>query len=115
MSEPFVKHEQDGEVLVLSLTVDHLDASNSLLFREQATPLIKGEKKVLLDLAGVQFVDSSGLGALLSMMRNLAERGGTFCISSISTPIRLLFELVKLHNILDIKESRAVALAAMKA
>ncbi|MEI6876012.1 MAG: STAS domain-containing protein, partial [Spirochaetota bacterium] len=69
MNESIVRGERDGDALILSLTVDHLDAGNTAAFRAQATPLVQSVKRVVLDLTGVNFIDSAGLGALLSVMR----------------------------------------------
>ena len=112
MDPVMVKNKLEGDTLILTLSVDHLDAGNSNLFRTQATPLIKSVKKVILDLSGVNFIDSAGLGALLSIMRNLGERGGDFRVCSVAKPVRVLFELVRLHKVLDIHETRTEALAA---
>ena len=112
MNESIVRGERDGDALILSLTVDHLDAGNTAAFRAQATPLVQSVKRVVLDLTGVNFIDSAGLGALLSVMRNLGERNGDFRVCSASKAIKVLFELVRLHKVLDIHATRAEALAA---
>ena len=115
MSDKIVKSERDGDSLILMLLIDHLDASNSGAFRAQIAPLIQAERKVILDLSGVNFIDSAGLGALLSVMRSLGERGGDFRMCSVSKPVHVLFELVRLHKVLDIYATRTEALAAAPA
>lgn len=110
-----VKGEREGDALILTLSVDHIDAGNSAVFRTQVLPLIQQANRVVLDLTGVTFIDSAGLGALLSVMRQLGERKGDFRICAAAKPIRVLFELVRLHKVLDIHETRADALAAQAA
>ena len=112
MGAAMIHGEKAGNSLILVFDVDHLDAGNSASFRNEAFPLIQTEKNVILDLAGVTFVDSAGLGALLSMMRNLGERGGDFKVCSVAKPVQVLFELVRLNRILPIFATRADALAA---
>lgn len=112
MDAVLVRSEREGDVLILTLSADHLDAGNSAAFRAQSAPLVQSALRVILDLNGVTFIDSSGLGALLSVMRNLGERGGDFRVCAVAKPIRVLFELVRLHKVLDIHETRAEALAA---
>ncbi len=114
MSKYIVSGEQAGDRLVLLISSDHIDASNVADFRAQSAPLVQPVKKVVLDLTGVNFIDSAGLGSILSIMRGIGERGGDFRVCCVSKPIRVLFELVRLHKILDIHETREEALSAGK-
>jgi anti-sigma B factor antagonist len=57
----------DGQdVLILELRVENLDAGNVRDFKEAALALIQSRQRVVLDLSGVKFIDSSGLGALIA-------------------------------------------------
>jgi len=112
MSDGYMKSELVDGVCVLNWSVDHLDAANSSTFRTESAQHIKIATKVVLDLTGVTFIDSAGLGALLSVMRALGERSGEFRICCAPKAIQVLFELVRLHKILDIHETRAEAIAA---
>ena len=114
MSAAIISSEKAGNAIILTLSMDHLDAGNSAAFRTEAFPLIAAATKVILDLAGVAFVDSAGLGALLSLMRNLGERGGDFRVCSVAKPVQVLFELVRLNKILEIHATRDDALASLK-
>lgn len=114
MSAAIVNGEKAGNTLILTLSADHLDAGNSAVFRTEAFPLMEAATKVILDLTGVAFVDSAGLGALLSLMRNLGERGGDFRVCSVAKPVQVLFDLVRLNKILDIHATRDDALASLK-
>jgi anti-sigma B factor antagonist len=114
MSDGYMKSELVDGSCVLNWALDHLDAANSSTFRTESAQHIKTAKNVVLDLTGVTFIDSAGLGALLSVMRALGERGGEFKICCAPKAIQVLFELVRLHKILDIHETRAAALAAFK-
>jgi anti-sigma B factor antagonist len=110
--EVIMKIEQQGEVTVVSFTSDHLDASNNPEFKLTMAPVIEKSDKVLLDMGEVRFVDSSGLGSILSCLRSLHERNGDLKICSVSKPVRVLFELVRLQKIIDIVEGRQEAIEA---
>ena len=58
--------EKIGDVTVVVLPGDQLDASNAKEFKRDVTPLLEPNGKVIFDLTGLRFVDSSGLGAFLS-------------------------------------------------
>jgi anti-sigma B factor antagonist len=112
MSDGYMKSEMVDGVCIINWQIDHLDAANSSTFRTESAQHIKAAKNVVLDLTGVVFIDSAGLGALLSVMRSLGERNGEFRICCAPKAIQVLFELVRLHKILDIHETRADALAS---
>lgn len=114
MGDGYMKSELVDGVCVLNWSVDHLDAANSSTFRTESAQHIKAATKVVLDLTGVTFIDSAGLGALLSVMRALGERNGEFRICCAPKAIQVLFELVRLHKILDIHDTRTDAIAAFK-
>ena len=97
------------DVLVIELREDNLDASNVREFRDAVQSLIQDRSKVVLDMAGVNFVDSSGLGALISCLRQLNGRRGDFRLCEMSRTVRALFELMRMHRVFNIHETRADA------
>ena len=54
----------------------YLDASNAKEFKHNMTPILKTSAKVVCDLSQLEFVDSSGLGAIVSCLRQLKAAGG---------------------------------------
>jgi anti-sigma B factor antagonist len=114
MGNSLVTGETQDGVVVLKVSGDHIDATNSKRFKDEVVPLIEEADKVVLDLTGVNFIDSAGLGALLSVMRNLTERDGEFRVCSVSRAIKVLFELVRLHKVLDIHLTLEEALSAFR-
>jgi anti-sigma B factor antagonist len=58
--------------------------------------------KIILNLGQVQFIDSTGCGAILAFLRQLTPVGGDLKLCEVSKPVRSLFELVRMHRILDI-------------
>ena len=104
--------EQLGAVGVVVVPLAELDASNTSDFKRGMAPLIDAQPKLALDLAAVRFIDSSGLGALLSCLRKLKEKGGDLKLFGMSAAGRGVFELVRMHRVFEIYPTRAEAVRA---
>ncbi|NDY93085.1 STAS domain-containing protein [Ideonella sp. TBM-1] len=91
-----------AEVLVLSLRGESLDASNVAAFKESALALSRGHPRVVLDMTGLQFVDSSGLGALISCLRQQNGQRGDLRLCHMSPAVRALFELMRMDRVFRI-------------
>lgn len=104
-----------GDVNVAAIPVDELDASNAGEFKRDIGPVLQTSTKLVLDLSRLNFVDSSGLGAMLSCLRQLTARGGDLKLSGMSKQVRALFELVRMHRIFDIYGTREEAIGAFHA
>jgi anti-sigma B factor antagonist len=103
---------EGADVLVVELREDNLDASNVREFREAIQSLMQDRACVVLDMAGVRFVDSSGLGALISCLRNTNSRKGDFRLCELSRTVRALFELMRMHRVFTLYDTRADAVAS---
>jgi anti-sigma B factor antagonist len=101
----------DG-IAVAAVPVDELDASNAAEFKRDITPILEAHSKLVLDLSRLTFVDSSGLGAILSCLRNLSAKKGDLKLCSMSKQVHALFELVRMHRIFDIYRTRDEAVSA---
>jgi anti-sigma B factor antagonist len=97
---------EGDDVLVIELREASLDASNVREFRDAATAAMQDRTRVVLDMSGVKFVDSSGLGALISCLRQVNGRKGDFRLCSMSKTVRALFELMRMHRVFNIHEAR---------
>jgi anti-sigma B factor antagonist len=106
--------EKTGDVTIVVLPGGQLDASNAKDFKRDIAPLLEPRGKVVFDLAGLQFVDSSGLGAILSCLRHLNAGGGELKLCGMSKPVRALFELVRMHKIFDIYGTKEEAIRAFE-
>lgn len=107
-----VETETIGDVAVATVPVEELDASNAVEFKRDIAPILESQNKVVLDLSGVRFVDSSGLGAFISCLRQLKAHGGDLKLSGLSTGVRGVFELVRMHRVFDIVPTREEAVKA---
>ena len=104
----------DG-VTVVTVRTDFLDANNSRPFKDKVLELLNpSSPRVLLDLTQVQFIDSTGCGALLACLRRLTELGGELKLCCITSPVRALFDLVRMSRILEIHKTRAEALRSFR-
>jgi len=103
----------ENGIAVIAFTRDSLDASNTKTFKDDMQPVLGQYSRILLDLEALQFVDSSGLGAMLSCLRAMHDKGGHLALCGMSKPVRTLFELVRMYRIFDIYASRAEALSVM--
>jgi phosphoserine phosphatase RsbU/P len=99
-----IKHEKVGDILIITPEGESLDARDASKFKELVLKLINenNSHEVICDLNQLQFIDSSGLGSMLSVLRELNSRGGDLKLSCMNKPIRTMFELVKMHKIFEI-------------
>lgn len=97
----FVVHDE-GVVRVLEAPLTQLDADNSKDFKQSFRDTVEGKAKVILDLGRLEFVDSSGLGALLSCLRVQTAQEGTLKLCSMTKTVRAMFELVRMHRVFEV-------------
>jgi anti-sigma B factor antagonist len=107
-----VTREQIGEVAIVAPRVDFLDAGNAREFRRAFAALIEPGARMVLDLSRVEFIDSSGCGAILSSLKQLTTVGGELKLCAVTGPVRSLFELICLHKVFDILNTREEAVRA---
>ena len=103
-----------GSAVVVTLPGDHLDAGNADDFKKSMEPVLASHNQVVLDIGALQFVDSSGLGAVLSCLRKLTSKEGDLKLCNMTKQVRLLFQLVRMHRIIDVYNNRDEALASFK-
>lgn len=104
--------ETVGNVSLLSLPDNYLDASNAPALKHRVAGLVERSARIVLDLSHVEFVDSSGCGAILTCLRQVNGVGGKLTVFGVTRPVRALFELVRMNRILDIYETREAAIEA---
>ncbi len=99
-----VLHEVKDNVLLVGMEGQNLDAKESPVFKDTISTLIVDHdiNKVVMDLKGIEFIDSSGLGSILSILRLLHRQGGDLKIAGLTKSVRAMFELVCMHKIFEI-------------
>jgi len=99
---------------VVQLTAGALDAKTSKAFRDEIKETLQGKKQVVLDLSQTTFVDSSGLGILIACLKKVSATGGDMKLCGLNDQVRALFELVRMHRIFSIYNSRDEAVRAFR-
>ncbi|MEM7417977.1 MAG: STAS domain-containing protein [Gemmatimonadota bacterium] len=69
-----------------------------------------GDQKFVIDFANTGYIDSSGLGVLVSLSKKIREQGGELRLSSLNDDLRTLFELTKLDTLFKITNNKEEAL-----
>ena len=74
--------------------------------------LDRGERKFLIDCGRTGYIDSSGLGVLVSLSKKIREQGGELRLAGLNEDLQTLFELTKLDTLFAITKTAEEALAA---
>lgn len=102
---------EQGEIVKIEIQEERMDAHNSGDLKEQMLQLFdEGKCNLIIDLSEVRFVDSSGLGALVSGFKNASAREGSLKLCSLQPQVRSMFELTRLHRVFEIFSSIEEAL-----
>lgn len=84
-----------------------LDGTKATVLRKQIDEILAHEVDiVLIDLKDVTFVDSSGLGALVSALKSVRAAGKKLFLCSINAQVRMLFELTSMDRVFQIYANR---------
>ena len=106
--------EKIGDVVVVKVQTEVLDAANAKEFRTGITPILEADAKIVFDMSPVNFLDSSGCGTILSCLRQQNSAGGDLKMFGLQQSVRTLFELIRLHRIIDIFNTRDEAVNAYR-
>jgi anti-sigma B factor antagonist len=101
-----------NEVGVVTLT-GAFTAANTESYRQQFAAWFQSAtdvRRVVIDLAGVDFLDSSALGALIGTLKRVAERSGEVRIARPRPNVRMVFEITRANKILPLYETTEAAL-----
>ncbi len=91
-----------GHVLITVLE-ERIDAHNSNELKGAILQSIEqGQPRIIVQLEKVRFIDSSGLGALLSGYKNAAAQGGKLVLTNIQQQVLSMFELTRLNRVFEI-------------
>ena len=104
----------DGGIFVAKPLGEHLDFETVGIFRREIESVGGSGNKVVLDMSELQFVDSSGLGALLSLLRRLSSEGGDLRLAGVTPSVAALLQLVRLDQIIGMYESSDEAIRSFR-
>ena len=106
----FSKARNDG-VAVLKVEGQLIVGNRQELKNLVQEGLDQGERKFVIDCSTTGYIDSSGLGALVSLSKKVREQGGELRIAGLNEDLRALFELTKLDTLFHISPTPDEALA----
>ena len=107
------KIEHTDQMTILTLS-GRFDAHVAPQVRESLLRLLdEGHNHVLVDMAEVNFVDSTGLSVLVSGMKRCRQAGGDLALMQLQQPVRIIFELTRLDKAFEIYPDRAMAEAGV--
>ncbi len=114
MSMKFKTREVDG-VTILDLSGRITLGEGSGTLRDAVRDLVsKGSKKILLNLAEVDYIDSSGLGELVAAYTAVKNSGGDLKLVNLTRKVSDLLVITKLATVFDVKEDEAAAVASFE-
>ena len=105
--------EEKGTTVLIEVKEERLDAHNSSELKTQMLSLFdEGKNNLVIDLQDVRFVDSSGLGSLVSGFKNASARNGNLKLCGLQPQVKSMFELTRLHRVFEIFPDSEEALAS---
>jgi anti-sigma B factor antagonist len=115
MAELNIRERQAGDVTILDLEGKITIGEGSVSLRSAIRRLIEeGKKKILLNLSGVSYVDSSGIGELVSSYTTINREGGQLKLLKLTQKIKDLLTITKLLTVFDTYDDESEALNSFK-
>lgn len=103
-----------NDICVLIPTPDRLTAVNATDFKDQSVKLIEaGQARLIVDLSAITFIDSSGLGALVGVLKRLGNRG-EIVVCGMSSGLKQMFSISRMDRVFAAYPDRAAAAAALQ-
>ena len=103
---------KQGDVTILDVEGQLIVGNRQELKQKVLEELENGERKFLIDFERTGYIDSSGLGVLVSLSKKIREQGGELRLANLNEDLRTLFELTKLDTLFQISSSRDEALSS---
>ena len=112
MSMKFKTRQVDG-VTILDLTGRITLGEGSVTLRDAVRDVLsKGSNKILLNLANVDYIDSSGIGELVSAYTTVKNSGGELKLLQLTKKVHDLLQITKLSTVFDVSDDEASAVAS---
>jgi anti-sigma B factor antagonist len=104
---------QVGNVTIVDLTGRITLGEGSSVLRDTVKDLAaKGQKKILLNLGDVSYIDSSGIGELVAAFTSVRNLGGEMKLLHLTKKMHDLLQITKLYTVFDVKDDEAAAIKA---
>jgi anti-sigma B factor antagonist len=108
----FIARKHPGGVVVVEVDGQLIVGNRQELKQKVLDALEEGDKKFLIDFSKTGYIDSSGLGVLVSLSKKIRDEGGDLRLAGLNDDLKTLFELTKLDTLFAITDSASEALAA---
>src|SRR5258707_4695554 len=115
MAELNMRERQAGDITVLDMDGKITIGEGSIALRSAIRRLLEeGQKKILLNLAGVGYIDSSGIGELVSSYTAIGKENAQLKLLNLTQKLQDLLAITRLLTVFDVYESEEEALASFK-
>ena len=105
---------QVGGVAIADISGRIVLGEESAALRDLVGDLLsKGHKKILLNLADVTYIDSTGLGALVSAFTSVRKQGGELKLLNLTNKVEDLMQITKLYTVFDVMDDEAVGIESL--
>ena len=113
MAELNIAERQAGDITILDMDGKVTIGEGSVALRNTIRRLLgEGKTKILLNLGGVGYIDSSGIGELVSIFTAVNKEGGTLKLLNLTQKIQDLLAITKLLTVFDVFENEGEALSS---
>jgi len=107
--------EKRGKIDIITFTIDKINALITDEIRDKINRLFEnGNAKVIIDLSGVNYIDSSGFGCLLSIMKTARNNYGTLKLVNPEPSVMKVLQTLNLHTVFEIYDDLDVCLRTMR-
>lgn len=96
------------------LVEGEVDASSSIHLEEGLQLAMSSSKRIIVDLAGLEYISSAGLGVFMSIIQDLENEEIQFILFGMSEKVAEVFEILGLDQLLEIKKDQQEAIKALK-
>ena len=94
--------KQQGDIQIMQCG-GSLDADTVSNFKKIAYDLVgAGNTRIIIDCSNLTFIDSMGLGVLISLLRRVRQRSGDVKVAALSDEVKTIFEITRLHRLFDV-------------
>lgn len=108
------QRSQNGDVEIAAIS-GRLDAARVPAIRQQITEMVaEGVTRVVLDLGGLEWIDSSGIGLLVIVYKGVKENGGRANVARLQRQPEEIFRLLRLESAFDVFETIEQAVDSLK-
>jgi len=104
---------KEGGVTVVDVEGQLIVGNRQELKQKVLDELESGERTFVIDFASTGYIDSSGLGVLVSLSKKIREQSGELRLAGLNEDLRTLFELTKLDTLFKIADTREEALQGL--